>query len=267
MSSREQHFRRLAEVGGQQVGERDRHAARCPDRRGLRTRQPQPAGAGHPAQRLGNRGDDAEVRAGADDDDGAAGPQSAHRRGPAAEPTGRCRCGLVMSLAPIMMTAASGGGPATNIASIWPDRPFDVAPTIALVLSRIRLPDSSARPRAIITPGSSSAVLAAVAGGRRVAEHHQVQVERHAAVPALDRTPAGRVHAVGARRDVPRLRNDASGLCQPVRSGRCGLRHRRSPSMRAWPRPQGRRWTDAMHESSRRPVYVAKFGSYPRGEA
>ena len=62
-----------------------------------------------------------------------------------------------MSLAPIMITAASGGGPATNIASTWPDSPFDVAPTIALVLSRIRLPDSSASPRAISTPGTSSA--------------------------------------------------------------------------------------------------------------
>ena len=65
--------------------------------------------------------------------------------------------GFVMSLAPIMMTAASGGGPATNMASIWPANPFDVAPTIALVLNRIRLPDSSARPLAISTPGTSSA--------------------------------------------------------------------------------------------------------------
>ncbi len=73
-------------------------------------------------------------------------------------------------------------------------------------------PDSSASPRAISTPGTSSACLAAVAGGRRVAEHHQVQIERHAAVPALRRTAAGGVDAVGARRDVPRLRNDASGL-------------------------------------------------------
>ena len=63
----------------------------------------------------------------------------------------------VTSLAPIMTTAASGGGPATNMASICPDSPFDVAPTIALVLSRIRLPDCSARPRAISTPGTSSA--------------------------------------------------------------------------------------------------------------
>jgi hypothetical protein len=46
--------------------------------------------------------------------------------------------GRVMSLAPTMITAASGGVPATNMASIWPARPLDVAPTIALVLSRIR---------------------------------------------------------------------------------------------------------------------------------
>ena len=45
----------------------------------------------------------------------------------------------------------------SNIASIWPDRPFDVAPTIAFVLNLTRLPDSSASPRAISTPGSSSA--------------------------------------------------------------------------------------------------------------
>ena len=64
--------------------------------------------------------------------------------------------GLVMSLAPIMITAASGGGPATNIASIWPDSPFDVAPTIAFVLNLTRLPDCSASPRAMSTPGSSS---------------------------------------------------------------------------------------------------------------
>jgi hypothetical protein len=63
----------------------------------------------------------------------------------------------VMSLAPIMITAASGGGPATNIASTWPDNPFDVAPGMALVFNRIRLPVSSARPRASLTPGTSSA--------------------------------------------------------------------------------------------------------------
>ena len=52
-----------------------------------------------------------------------------------------------MSFAPIMITAASGGGPATNMASIWPDRPFEVAPTIALVLNRIRFPDLLGQPR------------------------------------------------------------------------------------------------------------------------
>ena len=65
----------------------------------------------------------------------------------------------VTSLAPIMTTAASGGGPATNIASICPDSPLDVAPTIALVLNRTRLPDCSASPRAISTPGTSSASM------------------------------------------------------------------------------------------------------------
>ena len=65
----------------------------------------------------------------------------------------------VMSLAPSIITAASGGGPATNIASTWPDTPFEVAPTIALVLSRTRLPVCSASPRAISTPGTSSALM------------------------------------------------------------------------------------------------------------
>ena len=65
---------------------------------------------------------------------------------------------LVTSLAPIRMTAASGGGPATNIASTWPDNPLDVAPTIALVLNRTLLPLCSASPRAISTPGTSSAL-------------------------------------------------------------------------------------------------------------
>ena len=65
--------------------------------------------------------------------------------------------GRVMSFAPIMITAASGGGPATNMASICPDNPFDVAPTIAFVLSLIRIPETSASPRAMSTPGTSSA--------------------------------------------------------------------------------------------------------------
>ena len=63
----------------------------------------------------------------------------------------------VMSLAPIMITATSGGGPATNIASTWPDRPREVAPTIALVLSRTVVPLCSASARAISAPGTSSA--------------------------------------------------------------------------------------------------------------
>ena len=65
--------------------------------------------------------------------------------------------GRVMSFAPIMITAASGGWPETNMASICPDSPFDVAPTIAFVLSLIRFPETSASPRAMSTPGTSSA--------------------------------------------------------------------------------------------------------------
>ena len=53
------------------------------------------------------------------------------------------------------------------------------------------------------TPGTSSGCIAAHTGGGGVAEDHQVQVERHPAVPPLDGTAAGRVHAVGAWRDVP----------------------------------------------------------------
>ena len=64
----------------------------------------------------------------------------------------------VTSLAPIRITAASGGGPATNMASTCPDKPLEVAPMIALVLNRIRLPVWSASPRAISTPGTSSAL-------------------------------------------------------------------------------------------------------------
>ena len=84
-------------------------------------------------------------------------PRSRRTALPSRRADGPMPFGLVMSLAPIMITAASGGGPVTNMASIWPDKPFDDAPTIALVLSRIRLPDRSANPRAISTPGTSSA--------------------------------------------------------------------------------------------------------------
>ncbi len=60
----------------------------------------------------------------------------------------------------------------------------------------------------------------AVSGRGGVAEHHQMQVERHAAVPALHRTAAGGVDAVGAGRDVPGLRDDASGLVSlPAQEG------------------------------------------------
>ena len=86
-------------------------------------------------------------------------PLSRKRR--TALPSRRADCGMpftaMMSLAPIMMTAASGAGPATNMASIWPASPFDVAPTMAFVLNRMRLPDAAANPRAISTPGTSSA--------------------------------------------------------------------------------------------------------------
>jgi len=93
----------------------------------------------------------------------------------------------VTSLAPIRMTAASGGGPATNMASTWPDKPLDVAPMIALVLNRIRLPVWSASPRAISTPGTSSAIRQPNHGCRRVTEDHQVQVDVHPTLPALHR--------------------------------------------------------------------------------
>ena len=52
----------------------------------------------------------------------------------------------------------------------------------------------------------------AVPGCRRVAEDHQVQVEVHPALPALHRTAARGVDAVGPRRDVPRFRDDAARL-------------------------------------------------------
>ena len=62
----------------------------------------------------------------------------------------------VTSLAPIMITAASGGGPATSMASTWPAKPFEVAPTRAFVDSRTEVPERSASPRAISAPGTSS---------------------------------------------------------------------------------------------------------------
>ncbi|SHW93331.1 Uncharacterised protein [Mycobacteroides abscessus subsp. abscessus] len=62
----------------------------------------------------------------------------------------------VTSFAPIMITAASGGGPMIDMASICAASPLEVAPDIALVDKRIRLPDSSAKPRASSTPGTSS---------------------------------------------------------------------------------------------------------------
>jgi len=68
-------------------------------------------------------------------------------------------CFLVMSFAPMKMTAASGGGPATNMASTCPASPLEVAPEIALVLNRIRMPVVSASPRAMRTPGTCSAVV------------------------------------------------------------------------------------------------------------
>jgi hypothetical protein len=64
---------------------------------------------------------------------------------------------VVTSLAPIMITAASGAGPATSIASTWPASPLEVAPTMALVDSRTRVPKRPARARASSTPGTSSA--------------------------------------------------------------------------------------------------------------
>lgn len=67
-------------------------------------------------------------------------------------------CFLVTSLAPTKITAASGGGPATNIASTCPASPLEVAPEMALVLNRIRRPVASASPRASRTPSTSSAV-------------------------------------------------------------------------------------------------------------
>jgi hypothetical protein len=62
----------------------------------------------------------------------------------------------VMSLPPTRITEMSGSPCAICIASICPGSPLEVAPTIALMLSRTSQPDSSARPRASRTPGNSS---------------------------------------------------------------------------------------------------------------
>ena len=102
----------LRNSGASRVRERHWHAAgRSRTAGGLRSGQAQPASARHPAQRLRNRGDDTEVRAGADHDDGAAG-RSRRTARPSRRADGPMPLSLVMSLAPIMITAASGGGPA-----------------------------------------------------------------------------------------------------------------------------------------------------------
>ena len=153
----EQHLRRLAELRRQQVGERHRHAARRPDGRRLGARQAQ--ARVRATQRSGCGIAVITPKSGQVPTTTTA-PLARSRRTarPSRRADGPMPFGLVMSLAPIMITAASGGGPATNIASTWPDRPFEVAPTIALVLNRMRLPDCSASPRAISTPGTSSAL-------------------------------------------------------------------------------------------------------------
>ena len=98
-------------------------------------------------------------------------------------------------------------------------------------------------------------VFAAVPGGGRVAEHHQVQIERDVALPALHRPAAAGVHAVGARRDVPGFRDDLAGLARLARSAGCGCPRRRTreclrltprrpiDSVRVCPRRQFRRPT------------------------
>ena len=63
----------------------------------------------------------------------------------------------VMSLPPMRITEMSGRPWAICMASTWPGRPLDVAPTIALMDRRTFWPDSSARPRASSTPGMSAA--------------------------------------------------------------------------------------------------------------
>ena len=91
MSSENSNSGALRKLGGQQVGERNRNAARRADGRGLGAGQAQTAAAGHQAQRLRNGGDETEVRAGAHHDDGAAGPQPRGPQRPAGAPTGRFR--------------------------------------------------------------------------------------------------------------------------------------------------------------------------------
>ncbi len=101
----------------------------------------------------------------------------------------------VTSLAPTMITATSGGGPATNIASTWPHTPFDVAPTMALVLNRIRLPVCSARPRAMRTPGTSSAHMQPYPAA---VESPKIIRCRSTAMPRCQRCPP-RVYTPSAR--------------------------------------------------------------------
>ena len=163
----------LQELGRQQVGRRNRHTARRAHGTGLSTGQAQPAAARHPAQRLRDRGDHAEIRARADHDDRAA-ARNLRTAAPSRRADGPMPFGFVMSLAPIMMTAASGGGPATNMASIWPGQPLRRGAHNRLGAQADPLTGLLGQPARDQHAGHLVGVRAAVPGGGRVAEDHQV---------------------------------------------------------------------------------------------
>ena len=194
-----------------QRGQRHRHTTGGPDGAGLRAGQPQSQGAHRPAQRLRDRLDDAEIGAGGDDDLRAAGFQPSHRRAqPARRGADAVQLGDIVGADQdhrgirrrtrhehrVDLSGQALGGGTDNRLGAQPD-------TFAGLLGQ------SARDQ---HAGNFVGDPAAVPGCRRVTEDHQVQVDVHPALPALHRAAARGVHTVGARRDVPRLRDEAACL-------------------------------------------------------
>ena len=187
---REQQLWGLVEVRRQKVGERHRDAAGQSHLRRLCPSQPKPPPSSHPPQRLRNRGDDAEIRTGSDGNDRTACPQSLH---PPAETTRRRAdsIGLGDVVCPDHDHRGVGRGPRD-------EHRVDLTGQALGCRADDRLcaePNPPTR-RLGQAPGKKHtrhfiSALAAVSGCGGITEDHQMQVEGHPAVPALDR-PAAR---------------------------------------------------------------------------
>ena len=193
-------LRRGRELRPEDVAERDRAAARLDDRDRLRGGELPARAPGDPAQRLGHRLDGAEVRAGADDDLGAAARRSRRTA------WSRCRTAVggltrwVTSLAPIITTATSNVEPATRsicageVAAARADRGH--AGELHRPVGALR--EAGGQHRA----GRLVRVVDAEPAGARVAEHQQLQ-RLAGVVRAVD--------AVGRRRLPGRLADRPAG--------------------------------------------------------